>query len=73
MSDPDDVVRHDAVAMAVAARRADEAETAMRLVVRESLDDIHRRLIEPRHRRTHERVCGVLARAWSRLGSRHRR
>jgi DNA-binding FadR family transcriptional regulator len=42
--DPADAARHDAVAMAVAARRADDAESAMRLVVRESLEDIHRRL-----------------------------
>jgi DNA-binding FadR family transcriptional regulator len=45
--DPADAARHDAVAMAVAERRADDAESGMRLVVRESLDDIHRRLIEP--------------------------
>jgi DNA-binding FadR family transcriptional regulator len=45
--DPGDAARHDAVAIAIAARRADEAESAMRLVVRESLEDIHRRLGEP--------------------------
>jgi DNA-binding FadR family transcriptional regulator len=42
--DPADAARHDAVAAAIAAGRAEEAEQAMRLVVRESLDDIHRRL-----------------------------
>ena len=42
--DPADAARHDAVAVAIAAGKAEEAEQAMRLVVRESLDDIHRRL-----------------------------
>ncbi len=42
--DPADAARHDAVAMAVAAEDPDAAEAAMRLVVQESLDDIHRRL-----------------------------
>jgi DNA-binding FadR family transcriptional regulator len=42
--DPEDAARHDAVAMAVAAADAQAAEAAMRLVVKESLDDIHRRL-----------------------------
>lgn len=47
--DPQDAARHDAVAAAVAASDARGAEEAMRLVVQESLDDIHRRLdvIEP--------------------------
>jgi DNA-binding FadR family transcriptional regulator len=42
--DPEDAERHDAVALAVASGDPDAAEVAMRLVVRESLDDIHRRL-----------------------------
>ena len=42
--DPADAARHDAVALAVAAADPDAAEAAMRLVVRESLEDIHMRL-----------------------------
>lgn len=42
--DPLDAARHDAVAVAVAAVQPQEAEDAMRLVVRESLEDIHQRL-----------------------------
>ncbi|MCX4097491.1 FadR/GntR family transcriptional regulator [Nocardia sp. alder85J] len=42
--DPADAARHDAVAVAVAACDPAAAEAAMRLVVQESLDDIHRRL-----------------------------
>ncbi|WP_019928736.1 FadR/GntR family transcriptional regulator [Nocardia sp. BMG111209] len=42
--DPADATRHDAVAVAIATGDPDAAEAAMRLVVRESLDDIHRRL-----------------------------
>ncbi len=47
--DPQDAARHDAVAVAIAAGDAQAAQEAMHLVVRESLDDIHRRLdgIEP--------------------------
>lgn len=42
--DPADAARHDAVAMAIAAGKPEQAEQAMRLVVRESLEDMHRRL-----------------------------
>jgi DNA-binding FadR family transcriptional regulator len=42
--DPGDAARHDAVALAIACTDPDAAEAAMRLVVQESLDDIHMRL-----------------------------
>ncbi|MGH6653724.1 MAG: FCD domain-containing protein, partial [Actinocrinis sp.] len=45
--DPVDAARHDAVAVAVASARPEEAHEAMRLVVRESLEDIHQRLARP--------------------------
>jgi DNA-binding FadR family transcriptional regulator len=41
-----DAARHDAVAAAVAAGDAEAADAAMRLVVQESLHDIHRRLVD---------------------------
>jgi DNA-binding FadR family transcriptional regulator len=42
--DPADAARHDSVAVAVASSDPEGAEEAMRLVVRESLEDIHQRL-----------------------------